>query len=400
MTTATRLTKPPLSKLVALIRRMERRRWDDGACGAVTITSAEEAEILAAVLRDPDDYPCEVSSGDPDDVAVGKTYEITLRQPRLGLGYLFPELTDLLAHPRARAGDLGKAWYVFDLDWAHDETVIDISLRYRKMRELVQLLVQCADYTDKESATFVFLRGERIDIPIHYTPVALTSLDTQAVDDLLVACGGEDGHTKQRREILATSIGDMTKDLAPDLRFGHVIANLPSLLQSFHDGYRLFASSFSFEKIRDQMEALRIDYTGRIHKTLSDIQGQLLGIPVATIVVATQMKEAAAPGPAMWANVAVLAGSFIFMMLLAASINNQWQTLNVLAEEVTRQEAAAKAEHADIADRFEGVFRQLNGRLIRQYRTMGVVLGIGCVSLVLSFVMFWALTKPALSIFF
>lgn len=183
------------------------------------------------------------------------------------------------------------------------------------------------------------------------------------------------------------------------LRFSHILSQLPEVLQRFNDGYRLFASSFSFEKVRDQLEGLRIEYTGKIHKTISDIQGQLLGIPVATIVVATQMKETSAIGAQMWSNLAVLVGSFIFSLLLGASIFNQFQTLFVLEQEVKRHEAATRNEHADIALRFRDVFDQLHGRIFWQGVILKVVLGIGALAFITSIVAFWVLTKNALSAF-
>lgn len=51
-------------------------------------------------------------------------------------------------------------------------------------------------------------------------------------------------------------------------------------------GYRLFASSFTYSKIRREVESAQAEFLARIHKTFVDIQGQLLGIPVATVVVA------------------------------------------------------------------------------------------------------------------
>ena len=56
------------------------------------------------------------------------------------------------------------------------------------------------------------------------------------------------------------------------------------------------------------MEAAKVDYVAKIHKTLIDIQGQLLAIPVATIIVASQLKSNQTCGVDFWTNIAVLAG--------------------------------------------------------------------------------------------
>lgn len=391
----------PLNSLVSLMRCLEGRRWEDGAVrGHLTLSSQAQVALLQAVIGNPEDTPCQMLEGDPDEVVTGATFDLAFRAPRLGIGYLLPDLDTLLLHPTACAGDLGVSWYVVDRDWLSGERESDLARKYEAMGHLVELLARCADYYEKNQAKLVFLHDGRIDVPVRYGATELEAVNLATIEQLLQACGAEDGHTLQRRQILATAVREIVEDLAEDLRFKHLLILLPALLQNFHDGYRMFAASFSFEKVRDQLEAMRIEYTGRIHKALSDIQGQLLGIPVATIIVATQMKEAIAPGAIMWSNIAVLLGSSVFMLLLAAAIHNQQQTLAVLSQEVERQEAATRAEHADIAERFSEVFLQLRARLRWQVLVLRGMLAIGLLSMTFSFIVFWAMSKPAISVFF
>ncbi|HGY8153981.1 TPA: hypothetical protein ACNTEA_005073, partial [Escherichia coli] len=68
--------------------------------------------------------------------------------------------------------------------------------------------------------------------------------------------------------------------------------DLGQLYESYQKGYKVFVSGFSYEKILDQLRVAKIEEMGKIHKVFSDIQNQILGIPVATIIVATQMKQA------------------------------------------------------------------------------------------------------------
>ena len=108
---------------------------------------------------------------------------------------------------------------------------------------------------------------------------------------------------------------------------------MPELQKKFSDGYNLFASSFSYDKIRDEVETAKVEYTGKIHKVFSDIQNQVLGIPIASIVVATQMKDAGAKTATtyeVYVNSAVLLGCWIFVLLTGLLIWNQQHTLKVL----------------------------------------------------------------------
>jgi hypothetical protein len=167
----------------------------------------------------------------------------------------------------------------------------------------------------------VFLNRGRVDVPIRYEAKDLENLDCDTAGMLVTSCMVADGHSKQRKQILSTVVREMAEQISSEeLRFAQLLQRLPDKHQRFTDGYRLFASSFSFDKVRDQLEALRLGYTGKIHKTISDIQGQLLGIPVGTIVVATQMKETDVVGPLMWSNTAVLVGSIVFTILLAVMV--------------------------------------------------------------------------------
>lgn len=88
------------------------------------------------------------------------------------------------------------------------------------------------------------------------------------------------------------------------------------------DGYRLFVSNFSYDKVISELELAKVEYTGKIHKAFTDIQNQILGIPVATVVVATQMKSAPQIGYEFWVNIAVLTGCWIFVMLVGLLICN------------------------------------------------------------------------------
>jgi len=393
--------KLSLADIVQLIRGLENAIWEDRTiCGALTLKDQAQIDLLTAVLADQVNTPCEIQEGDVDAMVPGVTLRVAFSQPRLGLGYLIRDLDELLRHPMACAGRLDHPWYVLTKDWFSADASSVLHQQYAAMKKLVDVMALCADYYDKTDARLVFLNNGRVDVPIRYSATELESLDCVTVAKLVTACSAADGHSEQRKQILATVLREMTEQIGEGDRFAQLLSRLPEVFQRFIAGYRLFASSFSFEKVRDQLEALRLEYTGKIHKTISDIQGQLLGIPVATIVVATQLKEAVVVGSAMWSNIAVLAGSFVFTILLVASILNQFQTLSVIEQEIKRHEAATKQEHADIAARFTDVFTQLNRRIFWQHVILKGVLGVGCFAFLVAIVVFWALTKPALAIFF
>lgn len=396
------MTKPrkiTLHDWVGMVRQLEGRAWGDyGITGSLRLSDDQIVSLFKAVLSRHDDFPCQVIEGDSEACTIGDLLQLEFGQPRLGLGYVVKDMDVLLRHESARNGRL-KNWYVADLDWMAGEENAELGLAYQTMLQLVAVFEQSAAVVDKSDAVLVFLPSDRLDIQVAYGAAELHHLNIEAAQKIINLARVDDGHAKQRLEILATAICDLVKDMSEGQRFSYLLGHLSELAQRCNDGYSLFASSFSFEKVRDQVEALRVDYTTRIHKALSDIQGQLLGIPISTIIVATQLKEVDSPSALMWGNVAVLVGALIFVILLFLAIRNQWHTLDVLGMEVDRQEKVTAKDCPEIAPRFTKVFSSLRGRIAHQRWIMGLITFFALVGLFLAFTMFWVMTKPALSIF-
>ena len=130
---------------------------------------------------------------------------------------------------------------------------------------------------------------------------------------------GEKVTTENKSQII-----QMVEPVPAAQRFAYLLHNLDAVTETLRRGYRLFASSFSYSKIRGEVEAARVDYVAKIHKTLIDIQGQLLGIPVATIIVASQLKSSQGCGVEFWTNIAVLAGAWVFLILGRAFRTNSY----------------------------------------------------------------------------
>ena len=337
-------------------------------------------------------------SGNPDGLKVGDVFRLNFGTPRLGLGYVVRDLDTFLRHESARIGQM-KYWYVADLDWRFDETNCLYGEKYLALQSLIASLELAAAMFDRSAALLVFLRDGRVDLPIHYSQADLVQLDVDLVKKITTFAGAEDGHAKQRAEILGTAVVDLLKNVPESDRFAYLLRNLGKLFDLFRDGYSLFVASFSYEKVRDQIEGWRVEHTAKIHKAISDIQGQLLGIPVSTIIVATQLKEVSGPGAAMWGNIAVLVGVAVFVVLLGLAIRNQFHSLDILRIEVDRHESATKKECATIAPRFSEVYGTLRDRISNQIWILLIIGLLAVGGFFLAFIMFFAMTQPALAVF-
>ncbi|MFW2036879.1 hypothetical protein [Acinetobacter junii] len=73
--------------------------------------------------------------------------------------------------------------------------------------------------------------------------------------------------------------------------------SLSQLIYDFHklhvfvnDELDIYMSKFSYEDVKDQVERDKVDFIVRLNKVFSDIQTQLIGVPVSVILAADKLK--------------------------------------------------------------------------------------------------------------
>jgi hypothetical protein len=384
--------------LVAIVRKLENREVQPGeVSGELRV---DTADILVALQRcEADSENAGVELMDPTSitsVTVGSTIQIQIKTPRPGFGLLSPNIDALLCYPKAHVKEPRQPFYLLDTEYysgdqAHDDHVV---LAYRAVLDFVGMLRSCAAFLDEEEEVLVFIKEGKFDVPVNYTGKDLISVSIESLTALTEII--PDGtHEKQCSSIMGEAVYELTAKLPSHLRFASLLEQAQELKARFEKGYELFAAGFSYEKIRDEIEAARVEYAGKIHKILSDIQNQLLAIPVATIIVATQMKESMRVDANFWMSLAVLAGSFVFMLLMHFLLRNQRQTLEVIGIEIKRQKSRLEKEHAAIAENFADTFRSLESRYKTQRRVLLSIDGVVVGGFLLSVYFFYNLTQPA-----
>ncbi len=388
----TRATWPDL---VQVVRNLKIHREGPPVLGDFSITTDDDLRALRACIDAPHDTHLSlVGEEDVATIAVGQSIEISV-SPRLGFGLLKHDIGTMLADTR-KARIREPSFFLMADGVSSTDVVADdhIVSRYRVVLQFIQLLKLAAAFLDSDEPSLVFIKDGKFDLPIEYDADDLQRLPLTVIRDLLKILP-EGTHAKQCESIMAEAVISMTEHLASRQRFKHLLTNAGELKTQFEQGYQLFAAGFSYEKVRDQVEAARVEYSGKIHKVFADIQNQLLGIPVATIIIATQMKDAKAVGYEFWVNTAVLLGCWVFSVLMIFLLLNQWHTLAVLHDEIDRQKRQLKKEYSAVADSFKKTFKYLSNRLFTQRLilwTIGAFVGLG---FLLSHVVYLKLTPPA-----
>ncbi|WP_292045751.1 MULTISPECIES: hypothetical protein [unclassified Brevundimonas] len=313
---------------------------------------------------------------DGANLSVGQTVRVRVGAPRIGLGLLVRSVNDLLKTPEARVAEPAAYFIInggIDARKTPEPALIET---YRQVLAVVDLLSKAAAYLDKTRQELVFVHDGKVSVPIRYDQAVLERVSATAIKGLLENFR-DDVHQDQKLAILEDAIVQMIEGQSTTKRFVYLLDNLDALTESVRKGYRLFASSFSYKKIRGEIEAAKVDYVGKIHKTLVDIQVQLLSVPVATIIVASQLKVSPGCGVEFWTNIAVVAGAWVFLCLLLIAITNQWVTLSAIHQDVKAQQQRLERDYAAISSEFLNIFQGLLGRILWHRVALG---GIGFIA--------------------
>lgn len=311
---------------------------------------------------------------DPEELVLGQKHEITLGSPRTGLGIVVQNLVEFLDSSQIRMAE-PKRYFILDENFDKDDTIVPDGVeKYRKILAFLEILKDSAAYTDTGTSELVFLHEGKFVIPVKYSKSVISNIDFVNLEKI-VSFFKDDTHKEQKLAILSNAVLSLIRITARNRRFPTLLSEIAALLAKFSDGYKLFIADFSYDKIREQFEADKVEYSNRIHKVFSDIQSQLLSIPVATVIVATQMKIVK-DGSGDLTNKALLAGAWVFAIIFCLLCYNQWKTLSTIESEIKKKEKKIEEEYEAVNTIFEKIFDSLHRRITQQYVFLGVVIFI------------------------
>jgi hypothetical protein len=344
------------------------RHTDFDPTGDEGTLSIDVADVLADILAiEATDATSEAAGlavlEEASHIILGNKVRIRASAPRLSLGILARDFDALLRAPDARIEERKHFYIIEGKIGSDDPSASTLYQHYKKTLDVITLLSESAAYFDKTRQELVYIKSGKFVVPISYDASALANLEINKADDLINFFNSE-GHKEQKFEILSEAVVHLTESQPPANRTSYILNNISSLSNEISNGYKLFVSTFSYTKIRGELEVAKLAYVSQIHKTLVDIQGQLLGIPVATVIVASQMKANTTCDINLWTNAAVLGGAWVFLALLLFSIINQWLTLCAIRDDVNRQKNKLVSDFTAISSQFVDIFDGLNRRIL------------------------------------
>lgn len=348
----------------------------DSSSGVLTIPDDSFLECLNDIIDNPDDFGITIESG---SLKVGANIVVNILPPKMRIGQFHWKFSDYLKNGKNRTKEASSYFIVEDSFYNRDQDIPLHVQKYRALLRIIALYKEASAYLDEPNCELVFVDSSVLKVPVNYTVEDLAHVDLNSSMNFL-ANFAEDTHKEQKLTILANSIKSICETKSKDYSFPYLINDFPQLVDSFNKGYKVFVSGFSYDKILDQLRVAKIEEMGKIHKLFSDIQNQILGIPVATIIVATQMKQANGWDVQALINTAIVLGAFFFTAMILFIIFNQWQTLNAITDELNYKKEQAKNNYKSIYDDIKSTFRSLTIRLYTQkivFVSLAVFVAVG-----------------------
>ena len=393
--TPARTTDEAWRALVHVVRSLTARTEGSTVSGTYAIASQDDLDALVACFEASNDTKVAVEEHDEmDTLRLGMTVQLRVT-PRFGFGVIASTLADLLQAQGAKA-KAKKRFLILEgmIDGANPVEPASPVGRYLLVLKLVETLRDAAALFSSEDETLIFLNDGRFDVPVRYEIADILAINLEEVTKLTEVLSS-DTLKKQCTAILATAVVELSRGEKSEDRFRYILGHAADLRLRYDQGYNMFVAGFSYDTLRDTVETARLEYVAKIHKVFSDIQSQLLSVPVATIIVATQMKRADKFDYEFFVNTAVLVGCWVFVVLLDLLLRNQRHTLEVIKAEIDRQKTKLERDHQPIRKSFDGVFEHLRARVKVQARILWTIDAVVAGGLVLSHIVYFNLTPDA-----
>lgn len=293
---------------------------------------------------------------------------------------------DNLLEAAARRITSPSRFYLADSDslYSGDATTLpSVGQHYLAAARLYGVLAKEADHHGGvgDAKTLIFLHKEKIEITPHYTLADLHELpDLSAFEAEFIA---SETHQEQKRTILKTVLLELFSG-RKKLPFSELLSRFDEFVDKVRAGYQLYVAEFSFQKVKAEVEKEKLDAMVKLNKVFSDVQGQLLAVPVALVLVGGQMEDKGA-----WTskNLLIWLGALIFSILMDLLIRNQRHTLKAVKHEIDQQRQQIENKYQTIATRFADIYREIEDRHSHQQWLIRVVDALVALSLVITTVL-------------
>lgn len=364
MTDKTHITEK-LRLAVAVYRKMRDARFDGGSVFGRLELTADNCALVASLHEHGLVYQTDAFDvsrpGESADLELQPETRDRFVETIAGLLEYHDALKPVLQH-----------FYIAELDLLYEGEFADLhpfAAQYMRSIRAIDLARCLADHQDEVAGTerLVFLHKEKLAIPVKLQPADFRCPAHLEGWERIMS---EPTHQEQRKTIFKSVLLERLSGVSEDRRAAVFLDEFDDLFQRFQASYALYVSEFSFDKVMATVREKNLAYTIRINKVLTDIQSQVLALPVALILVGGQMKEAS---DFTLANVLIFIGACVYALMIGFLIKGQHDNLDAVLGEIDAEqkhlERALRAKKAD-------VFRPVRARHARQVRLLYWLAGL------------------------
>ena len=292
--------------------------------------------------------------------------------PPLEQNSFFAFSVDELLNSSQRSQSIPAKFYLADIDFLYDGDYANAPQTVRSYIDavtLVQLFSPLADHViPKGTPKLIFFHGEKFELLLEYAKQDLAGL--KGIDGFAKEFINSSAHIDQKKTIVKSILLEMKKEAgAEDFHVGFVMLRFEEYARRVSSSYQLYVSEFSFQKIKAEVEKSKFEALSKINKVFSEIQNQLLAVPVALIVACGQME--AADGFSL-KNFFIMAGALVFALFMFFLILNQRNTLRSIFLEMTAEWDLIKGNHNAVKIKFDEPYKLLR----RRYRYQSILLEV------------------------
>ena len=292
----------------------------------------------------------------------------------------FSNIDELIVKPQWRRAAPSNEFYLLDADWmSTEENTPAIVESWKSASKLLNLLASVADHCVKKAndIEIVFLYQEKLVLTSSYSSSDLVPLvDLDVFQEEYLDSGN---HRDKKIQIFKSVVTEKYKGRGR-VDYGEFLNDFSKLYNGLVNGYELFVSEFSFQKVKSEVERDKLEFTTRLNRVFSDIQNQLLAVPAALLLVGSQMERLE---PADWyiKNIVIWLGAVVFSILMELLIRNQRNTLQAVKNEMNLQEVIFKEHHMAVFDKFSDVYVELGDRFLHQRNLLWFIRFLVCCAL-------------------
>ncbi|HDS1738569.1 hypothetical protein NPS49_09950 [Pseudomonas putida] len=381
------------SDLLPIYRAMEK-----APCGGFTLKITNDL-IQSSLTQAVDEQNSEESGitvlrGDYTDIKLNDVFILNVSPPRVGMGILAKNFAKYLSTTvGARVKERDNYYLIEEKFSSTDKTPLVTVNRYRQVLRLVRLLAESAHYLDAQKEELIFYKSGRFLVPVTYGESEVNSLDF-ADFEKLERFVLDSYHKEQKVQMLAENLIEMLALTPEKERFSHLIKNIKELYQRLQAGYNVFASDYTYDKAVAEVHAFKVDAITKAHKAISDIQAQVLGLPIATFIALSQLKITESLNAQFAANTAIFFGVLIFCALLVGFLVNQHATLKTINFEVERQRTVFEKRFESNQAAYAGELQAVKDRLWWQFFAVYTISALDFFMLVWCTVYYVIHTRP------